>query len=283
MDNKKNKLLIAILILVIIVVILLVILVNYKKEQNSNIDISQKPKERYTKIKEKYESNEFTFTTINTENLMSIYLNKYKDNISNNVEQAYNMLDEDYRNQKFGNIEEFRRYIENNKETILDTRLISYQTETNGDINRYICLDENGNYYIFDEKAIMDYTLILDTYTIDLPEFIEKYDRATEQQKVALNINKFIQAINDKDYKYAYNCLADSYKNNYFKTQAEFENYAKENFYANSTVAYSQFDTQEDVYTYSVILTNRETKEQMNKTFIMQLGEETEFVLSFNR
>ena len=129
----------------------------------------------------------------------------------------------------------------------------------------------------------MEYTLILDTYTIDLPEFLEKYNNSTDQQKVALNIDKFMQAINAKDYKYAYNCLADSFKNNYFKTQEEFENYAKENFYSSNNVEYNEFDTQGDVYTYSVILTDKETSEQKNKTFIVKLEEGTEFVLSFNR
>lgn len=33
--------------------------------------------------------------------------------------------------------------------------------------------------------------------------------------------------INRKDYKTSYKCLADSYKNNYFKTEADFANFVK--------------------------------------------------------
>ncbi len=228
-------------------------------------------------------NNTFIYNRISEEDLISKYIYYYKTNAVLNSDIAYNLLDKEYREKRFGNIEEYKTYVENNKEKIYSSLLDSYQIKEDGDNTRYICIDQYGNYYIFTENAVMDYTVILDTYTIDLPEFTERYETATEQQKVALNIDKFMQAINNKDYKYAYNCLADSYKNNYFKTQADFENYAKENFYASSTVGYSEFAEEGDVYTYSVVLTDNETEEQMNKTFIMQLGEGTDFVLSFNR
>jgi hypothetical protein len=52
----------------------------------------------------------------------------------------------------------------------------------------------------------MDYKLILDEYTIDLPEFTEKYKKAAPQEKVGMNIEKIISAINNKDYgKYRFN------------------------------------------------------------------------------
>ena len=161
--------------------------------------------------------------------------------------------------------------------------LSQYLKTKEPDYTQYVCVDQNGNYYIFRETSAMNYTVILDTYTIDLPEFLEKYNTASDQQKVALNIDRFMQAINDKDYKYAYNCLADSFKNNYFKTQAEFESYVKKNFYENSDIKYNEFKTQQDLYTYSVIFTDKKTGEKKNKTFVMQLGEGTKFVLSFNR
>lgn len=51
----------------------------------------------------------------------------------------------------------------------------------------------------------MNFTVILDTYTIDLPEFTEKYTKASDEEKVLLNIQKGFTAINDKDYRYVYN------------------------------------------------------------------------------
>ena len=92
-----------------------------------------------------------------------------------------------------------------------------------------------------------------------------------------------MRAINDRSYNYAYNCLADSFKNNYFKTQEEFETYVKSNFYESNSVTYNNFEKQGELYTYSVTITNKQTKEQKSKKFIMQLGEGTEFELSFDR
>lgn len=229
------------------------------------------------------ENNQFNYNRIKKENVIRNYISFYKTNALSNPTIAYNLLDKEYRDKKFRSIEEYKIYVASNKERISSSILESYQIQEDGENTRYICLDTNGNYYIFNETSVMDYTVILDTYTIDLPEFIEKYDGATEQQKVALNIDRFIQAINDGDYKYAYSCLADSYKQNNFRTQEEFEIYAKQSFYPSSNLGFKDFNIQGELYTYSVILTNEETGEQMNKTFIMQLGEGTEFILSFDK
>lgn len=237
-------------------------------------------------VKEGIEVNDYNayiYNRMSEEDLMSKYIYYYKITSLFDINTGYNLLDKEYREKKFGNLGNYESYIENNKVQIYASTLQSYQIKEDGGKTRYICLDQYGNYYIFTENAIMDFEVILDTYTIDLPEFVEKYEVATEQQKVALNIDKFIQAINARDYKYAYGCLADSFKNNYFKTQAEFENYAKQNFFDNNTVGYKEFSIQGDVYSYSVVLTNKATGEQKNKTFIMQLGEETDFVMSFDR
>ncbi len=229
-------------------------------------------------------NNVYSGVRITSEDLIQGYINDYKRLSLAYPELLYNnFLDEDYKNKRFGSLDEYKKYISNNRNIINSINPASYQVTEQLDYTRYVVMDDNGKYYIFNSETPSSYKILLDTYTIDLPEFIEKYEGATDQQKVALNIEKFIQSINAKDYKYAYGCLADSFKNNYFKTQAEFENYAKQNFFDNNTVGYKEFSIQGDVYSYSVVLTNKATGEQKNKTFIMQLGEETDFVMSFDR
>lgn len=277
---KKGSILKAIIIVIIIVCVFLIsLLIKEIKNKNKYINYYES---NNVEIKEKYECNEFEFITVTVEDIITMYFNKYKYALLTDLEQAYNILNKEFREKKFGDFEEYKKYITNNIDGISKSRIEKFQIRKDENSTRYICIDQNGNYYIFNETAVMEFDIILDTYTLDLPDFIQKYNNATEQEKVALNIEKFIQAINCKDYKYAYNCLADSYKNNYFKTQQEFENYAKQNFYGNYTVEYKEFNPEGDVYTYSVILTDKETGNQINKTFIMQLGEGTEFVLSFN-
>lgn len=131
----------------------------------------------------------------------------------------------------------------------------------------------------------MKYTLILDTYTIDIPEFTDKYNTATDQEKVILNLNKFMLALNDGDYKYAYNVLDDSFKTNNFPNYASFETYAKSNFFSNNTFDYAEFgNTAGTYYTYTVNITDAsgESSNTTTKTFIMLLEDGTDFKLSFN-
>jgi len=231
---------------------------------------------------EQNRNNKYNYQIITDEAYVESLASSYQEQLLYNQSLAYNFLDEEYGNKKFESFEEFQEYINNNSERYSTMQIEKYQKKVNDNYTQYVCIDKNGNYYIFNETAPFVYSVILDTYTIDLPEFLEKYNSATEQQKVALNIDKFISAINDKDYKYAYNCLADSFKSNYFKTQEDFENYAKETFYSESSVAYNEFDIEGDLFTYAVTITDKDTGNQMKKTFIMQLGEGTKFQLSFD-
>jgi len=103
----------------------------------------------------------------------------------------------------------------------------------------------------------MKYEVILDTYTIDIPEFVTKYNASTPQEKVILNLNKFMLALNDKDYKTAYNMLAPSFRTNNFSTLAEFEEYAKTYLFENNKFEYTKFGNEAGTYyTYEVRITD---------------------------
>lgn len=82
-----------------------------------------------------------------------------------------------------------------------------YKVNELEDYTQYVCIDNHGKYCIFRNRTSIDKDIILDTYTIDLPEFIEKYNKAKPEEKVGMNIERFVNAINDKDYKYGYGLL----------------------------------------------------------------------------
>lgn len=225
--------------------------------------------------------NVYNLVAISKDSMAERYFNLYSTYLECDKEASYYLLNKEYREKRFGSLDEYVKYVTENK---LENAVISkYQIINYDNYTQYVCVDSIGRYYIFNENSVMNFSLILDTYTIDLPTFTEKYNSADENQKVALNIDKFFKAINAKDYKYAYNCLAGSFKNNYFKTQAEFENYAKANFYENNAVTYNSFEKQGDLCIYSVTITDTKTNNKKQKTFIMQLGEGTQFVMSFDR
>lgn len=230
---------------------------------------------------EKSTYNTFRYVNISNEYIVNQYFKKYKEKALSNPTLAYNLLEEEYRNARFGSLEEFTKYIEENKETLVKASVEKYKMDLTNEYKQYVALDQNDNYYIFREKAIMEYRVILDTYTIDLPEFLEKYNKANEQEKVALNINKFIEAINAKDYKYAYSKLSEGFKNNYFKTQESFEKYIKANFYTINQIQFNNFSNQANIYTYTTIITDKATKQQKQKNFVVKLNEGTNFEMSF--
>ena len=225
---------------------------------------------------EKNAHNTFQYKNSTNEDIVQEYFNIYKFNALYNKEVAYNKLNKEYSNAKFSNLEEFQKYLNNNIIEISSGKAEEYQIKENEDYNQYVCKDSNGRYYIFRAKSVLDYNVILDTYTIDIPEFIAKYDQSNQQEKAILNLNKFMQALNDKDYKYAYSILAESFKQKNFKTQSEFEAYAKANFFDKNEFTYEKFGSEANTYYTYQIKVKDKTKAQnkeITKTFIILLEE----------
>lgn len=227
-----------------------------------------------------------------------------------NPDLAYDNLEPEYAQKKFGNMQNYEAFIEKNRDLYLsyDMRnakkyedfenmdeymlylatfqqisLESYKKTTNSQYTQYVCIDNLGNYYIFRENAVMQYTVILDTYTIDLPEFVAEYEKASEEDRVLMNIQKFFEAIEDKDYDYAYDKLDATFKLNNFATLESFENYVNENFFEENTLSAGKAEKQGDVYLYNVTIDDGTGKNNNSKTtsFVMRLGEGTDFVMSF--
>ena len=194
---------------------------------------------------------------------------------TNNMYDLKTVTEEEYVNSLI-NINEFKTYAKNNTKNYVALKVQKYQKTENEGYTRYVMIDTDGDYHIFQEIAPMKYTVMLDTYWIDIPEFIEKYDKSIPQEQVILNLNKFMQALNDKDYKYAYSILAESFKQTNFKTQAEFEAYAKTNFFEKNEFKYEKFGNEANTYyTYQIKVTDKEKVQnnEVTKTFIILLEE----------
>ena len=199
-------------------------------------------------------------------------------------EMVYEKLNQEYREKRFETYEEFDSYAVNNIMNSVSMRIASYQKSEHEGYTQYTCADQNNNYYIFYITDIMNYTLILDTYTIDLPEFVAEYNSADDARKVQLNISKVFEAINDGDYNYVYNKLDDTFKQNNFPTLEEFEQYMENTFYDNNSVGYTNYQTSGNLHIYELSITDKDNTENptVTKNFIMQLLDETDFVMSFN-
>ena len=228
-------------------------------------------------------SNKFQFTNVDDEDLINNYLNNYEDEIVNNLSDSYLMLDEDYRNARFGTVEEYENYMKDNMQYMLSIVFTKYKREDKDGYTEYICIDKDNNYYIFKEKAVMDYSILLDNYTIDSDEFLDKYKNADLQTKVGLNCEKIVQALNLKDYKYIYNKLDETFKNSNFDSLDKFTEYMSTNYPDRYQAEYSGFKKESDLYIQPITLNPISGEgESKQNNIIMQLKDGTDFVISFN-
>lgn len=262
-------------------------------QYNSTYSIYPINEERYNNIIELKESIESNTILENDNNLYQVVqvsdedtakrlLEDYQYKIENNIQLAYEELDSEYRQKKFSDIEEYTQYI--NNIGISQSNVVQYQKSKIDDYVQYIILDENGRYYVFNETSVMKYNVLLDIYTIELPNFVESYSNSNEAEKVQYNIQLWFYAINDGDYVYAYNKLDETYRNNNFPTQADFENYMKTTFYAYNKLGYTSYEKNGDLYIYKMVITNSEDSTQtIEKQFVVKLLEGTDFVMSFEK
>ena len=225
----------------------------------------------------KYQSRTYTDQYICEE-----YFNTFRLNLEYDAQGMYDKLDKNYREKRFGNYSEFAKYIKENN--INNAKLASYLVNREDDYTEYVCKDQNEHLYIFKEVAVKDYTITLDTYTLEQEKFNEEYEKATNQKKVMMNIDKFFQMLNAKDYKAAYEKLDMNFKNNYFKTEQDFENYIKQRVFSYNKVEYVSYNGDiSGIFKYDLNLKNKQNETQeVSFSVVMQLKEGTDFVMSFN-
>lgn len=234
--------------------------------------------------------NKMYIKTVSDYNACVEHMKDYINILKSDIEEAYDLLGKEYREKRFGSLVEFKNYLNNNKNIVNRTGFTEYAAREVGEYMQYICKDNYGYIYVFTEKYPMQYTVELDTYTIETKEYIEKYTKAPEDEKVQVNIQKFILMINNQDYRNAYSKLDDTYKQTYFKTQKDFENYVKENMFKYNKISILSGEKTSDQYIFTIQLTDltngiykedKEKKESYQYRIVMKLLENRDFVMSF--
>ena len=249
---------------------------NINISENNNLSIYKEekiPDNFYNVYDSNYPSNE---------KICQNYFLELKDNLRYDIEYAYKLLDNNYKQNKFSNIDEFKIFIMNNFRDIMSRRMEKYSVNEDENL-RYICQDQYKNIYIFNEISPLNYKIILDTYSIDLPEFTNQYNTASEERKVSLNLGKIIEAINYKDYKYVYNKLDETFKNNNFSEINKLEEYIKNNFYNKNSIKEMDCKREGNVYICNLKINNKENEQEIKQiTILVKLLENTNFVISFS-
>lgn len=229
--------------------------------------------------------NNYTEKMQTEEDMSKEYFNRFRQCLTKDILYIYNKLEEEYRNKRFETYEKFVNYINDNIENLSKVKLTSYMVNHNEESTEYICKDQYENVYIFEQVAPLDFSLKLDNYTILTEKFKKTYEDADNYKKIQMNIDKFFQMINRYDYETAYKYLAEGYRNNYFKTEGEFSDFAKNNFYTYNKISFESSEQRgEKLYTYEIALSDLTgTSQEVKKVFIvMQLNDDFNFEMSFS-
>lgn len=232
---------------------------------------------------EENEYNKFNYERINEEEASKKYFDLYKELMLTDQEGAYNCLEEEYRNKRFGNLDNYKKYVSDNYQELSGIIFSQYLVNSYDDYTEYVCKDQYQNLYIFNVAAVKEFTTKLDTYTITTDKFLETYQNATEQEKVQMNVNKWFQMLNNRDYTAAYNVLDEEFRNENFGNEENFAAYMREMNPLHYKISLQSFSKQSDVYTQDIIyydITGEDSLENEN-TIIMRLEDETNFVMSF--
>ena len=233
---------------------------------------------------DKNDFNTFKYKNTDSQTVAMDYFNNYKNLLSNNAEALYNVLDKEYREKRFGSLQDFQEYLNSNREELEGANVSSYLVNNYDNYTEYVCKDQYENLYIFRATAVMKYSLLLDTYTITTDEFKQQYQNSSNENKVKLNVDKWFDMINNRDYKNAFNYLDETFRTNNLKNDPNtFEAYMRDKYPSHYQVLYGNISERNGTYVQSVKLkdiTGGDSTEYM-LDIIMQLQDDMNFVMSF--
>lgn len=195
--------------------------------------------------------------------IMSELLKRLQFDIKFDLNHLYNSLDENYKKLRFeNNTEQFVQYVNEYRDIILNDEITSYQTYNANEYTQYYGLAKSKNHYIFNTNNLMDYTILLDNYTVDLPQTKEAYEKGSAKAKSEYCLKKIINAINNKDYNLIYDKLSLTQKNQY-SSYEEFANYLKRAFYEKNDYQIEDYMilNKENAYQFLIKITDSTKKE----------------------
>lgn len=109
----------------------------------------------------------------------------------------------------------------------------------------------------------------------------DKLASMSEKERIIFYFSKYIENIENEDYKTAYTMLYDEFKNTYFDTIDKFETYIREKYPEIISVEYLEFRREGKYYIISVKISDISTNESFEQKFILREYDYDNFKLSF--
>ena len=217
--------------------------------------------------------NTCEYINVNYAKQMEIYLDDYVFRTLNDSQNSYNLLNKEYRDKRFGNINEYIKFLNEKIEQLQSIKITQYKFDDKK--MTYEGTDEYGNYYQIKELNYMEYELILDSYTL------EDYSSESEEEKVKKSVEKFILMINSADYSNAYKLLDIDFKEKNFQTEEDFINYVKEEWFKRNIIASMEM-TSDNICRVKIKDSISKNANTIEKEFKIDLHENMDFTIVFN-
>lgn len=157
MNDKKN---IITYIIIGVILVLFAVAFNYLYNKNNE----DEPTEYYQELKD-YKANEYIPTYVSDNDMAKIYLNDFITTAITDPESSYDLLDGEYRNIKYPTYESYYN------DFAIDVTYPKIRDFYKKNINGYVVFgvyDINDNIYIFKTKGVMQYSVYLDDYTVEI-------------------------------------------------------------------------------------------------------------------
>ena len=195
---------------------------------------------------------------------------------------AYELLDDNYKNKKFGSYENFLKSSLVWKN--IDIEYIKKTTENGKQV--LIGVDKNGTYYIFYETSPMNYKVMLDSYTIPLEETAKKYAGASDEEKVTMCLECVREMVNLRDMQSMNKYMNTIFKDNNFSNQTTLSNYVMSKYYNNTKFEYLSYTLSGNSYIVKVKISDMDYNDDdhsYTNDYVIKLNNNlTDFEYSFN-
>ena len=235
-------------------------------------------------IKEQ-EYNKFNYITKTDVEMANEYFNHYQELINYYPDQAFERLNSEYMQKRFGNKENFLKHLEENKNVLSYMQIDQYKVYSRDDYVDYVCTDKYDNLYIFRQQGgVMRYSVFLDNYTVPAQYYVEEYNKKSERAKIAYNLSKIMNMINTKDYNALYNSLDSTFRENNFKTVEDLKQYIKSNIYNLNAIEIKDYeDSKYEYYVCKCDIINMENRdEKKSANIVIDQEEGMDFKMSFS-
>ena len=136
---------------IIIVASVVILIIYYIFNYNPNSG-------EYNNYLKNYKVNEYIPVYVNDEEMAKRYFSKYRNIINSDASEAFNLVDEEYRNSKFNNNKKKKKnYIRSLN--INNVKVDRYYKTTQSEYEVFGVYDSNGNLYKFKTKGVMQFVV----------------------------------------------------------------------------------------------------------------------------